>query len=271
VTPEDVTKLPVALESSRAGHVGVADCDCNSDPKSLSWVERFRAPKDLILRPTTHMAEKPLFAEKLTSAPARTAIAAGAAREKAVALRARMQDSVSLVVNVVSSAVMEAVSKDLREIYDAFDELLRALGRQIALANDSLQEVKSRAYTELTARNSHAKESAKKLKEIGEHVIGRAASGVAKHARDVFDHARNSAKLVQEKAAKIRSARHERRKSRVTEKKKGKSQAAWAETERKRSKRRSERKPDRKDSKDSKCRGRACVEEVLRSVIDVAV
>ncbi|KAH8118018.1 hypothetical protein DFH11DRAFT_872578 [Phellopilus nigrolimitatus] len=181
--PSDITrKEDLAAAGTLTASMGSSSaCDCQS--KSSLWADRFNFAlggykrKDVMVRPasTVHVVEKApsSLTALLTGAPERRVIGIDrkALRDgdKSLSLRV-VHDSLALV-STMGKALMEVAGKDLQVLYEALDELLQALNRQVQSAKGGFLVAKSRAQSELSYRNMRARANAKRLRSAGERLF----------------------------------------------------------------------------------------------------
>ncbi len=104
----------------------------------------------------------------------------------------------------VGKALLEVVSNDLRTLFDACDELLIAVARQVDLIRSGAKQTQTRIKDEISSRNKRAAMNAKKMKEKGKRWLQRE---LLEPAKSVVDRTIEGAKQVHGDAVKSREKR----------------------------------------------------------------
>lgn len=164
--PVEVGSISVAPSPSGA-------CGGTGEGKPVTWSEKTKSTKDVILRPSTALSN-PLPPK---SPPTHTPSVGGNIGKvtplpvdksaPVTSLSLKVADSLSEVVDATMKALEEVVGRDLKELMAALDDLMRAIGRQATLI---VADSKSRAQIlreRLHHRNERAKEKARELKQMG--------------------------------------------------------------------------------------------------------
>ncbi len=130
-------------------------CNCHSS-------DRTKLSTDIISMPAT--------ASLLPQAPSQLS----KSTESLSSLSIRAVDSLSQIVDVTMKALIDTVSRDLRELMDALDDLSRAIMRQTGHIVDASRTT-SRTMRELIQyRHERAKGRAAELKKLGGGFVSRA-------------------------------------------------------------------------------------------------
>lgn len=189
------THSPALRSESSAATLTPGDC--------RTWSDRLKLSKDLVLRPasTVHIFDNNLSHGKMMSKVSPPSVVPqGSEPQNGRALGTRALNSLSL--KLTANALVEVVSKDLRVLYDAIDELLRAVGRQIEVLKNDWHAVRDRIRGLLTHRNRRAKENARKLRDSGGQFITSTGARLTRNARGMMEHARQRAKSVRKHSLK---------------------------------------------------------------------
>ena len=157
--PQSDAKSPSTLSSSR----------------TKLWAKKLNLglynPTDMIVRPAAvvDVANKPksLLPYRKSKKLIEKSVPKISEDVKAVGLRA-VHTSLSLISDV-GKALMQVASKDVLVLYEAIDELLRAIGRQIDSAKAETKE--SRSSDSSLSRNARAKHNARRLRQMGEKMF----------------------------------------------------------------------------------------------------
>ncbi|EJD06574.1 uncharacterized protein FOMMEDRAFT_138485 [Fomitiporia mediterranea MF3/22] len=190
--------------------------------KAQSWANKLNLgigeyiPRDLIVWPVNVIGKgskestsSQIHAGKVTErCPSGNCI-------KSLSLRA-VHNSLA-VVSSTRKALKKAAGRDMTVVYEAIDELLNALGRQINSAKAEMKDAKSVALSSFSFRNMRAKENAKRLRQAGEHFIKAAGERLRNKGEEVMNMAsqvRESAKAIRQDAINSRQSRRMRRKER---------------------------------------------------------
>lgn len=241
---EDRDRPVTAVASTSSDSGSLMDCNCHS--KCHSWSNTLsksligRTPKDFITRQSNVI--RPLlkvpssFATLLSSEGTDKRMTFSPHRDIRLAKNTMkgidkalstwiMRDPVGLISNV-GKAIMEVVGQDMKVLYDAIDELLRALGRQLQVAKADLQIVKDRFRNELIYRNERVKAKAKMIRSAGERFV-KAATERLRNGKEeavrMAEQARDTARRMKGDAAKSRNSRRQKReRARKTKKKESK-------------------------------------------------
>lgn len=140
-------------------------CQSSSRP----WLSRPNMSRDVAVRPasTVHIPEKPARALQVIASTTGTSASMRHTdtQEKDQSISTIIQVALSTVFN--TNALIEVVSKDLRAIFEAIDELLFALGRQIDIAKNQILVKTNFVQSVFGSRNDHARHNAKQLWDAG--------------------------------------------------------------------------------------------------------
>ncbi|KAJ6531770.1 hypothetical protein B0H19DRAFT_1188471 [Mycena capillaripes] len=173
--PVEVGSISVAPSPSgaRGGTIGSPVGEC----KLMTWSEKAKSTKDVILRPSTALSKPP----PPKSPPTHTPSVSGNIGKVSplpvdkstpvTSLSLKVVDSLSEVVDATMKALEEVVGRDLKELMTALDDLMRAIGRQTTMI---VADTKSRAQIlreRLNYRNERAKGKARELKQMGEQFV----------------------------------------------------------------------------------------------------
>ena len=148
-----------------------------SNSRARLWAKKLNLglynPTDVIVRPAAGVdvvSDKPksLLPSRKSKALVEKAVPKLSEEVKAVGLRA-VHNSLSLISNA-GKALMQVAGRDVLALYEAIDELLRAIGRQIDSAKAESQKSRSSADDSLT-RNARAKQNARRLRQMGEKMF----------------------------------------------------------------------------------------------------
>ncbi|KAJ7603791.1 hypothetical protein DFH06DRAFT_1256108, partial [Mycena polygramma] len=206
----DLAAPSTSSGACRSGTTGSPVGEC----KQMTWPEKGKSTKDVILRPSTALST-----HRLPSTVHTPSVGGNMGKVSALpidksapvtSLSLKLVDSLSEVVDSTMKALEEVVGRDFKELMGALDDLMRAIGRQAAMiATDS----KSRAQI-LRERESG------ELKEMGEQFVSRAGerlkarAEIAKtraHSRD-----RKRERRVGSLFAKLKERRDNRKQRVVT-------------------------------------------------------
>ncbi|THH09162.1 hypothetical protein EW145_g2213 [Phellinidium pouzarii] len=229
VVADAVKESGDVISSTMSTTSSFSACNCHPSPSSSSWGDRITfgmsgyKAKDLIIRPTAALRvfrkERFLLSSLLAASPVEHKDSRlikddtkDKGKGKAVSMRA-VDDSLALISSM-SKALVRVAGKDLHQVYEAIDELLGALSRQMEGAKAGMKAVKSLARGELMFRNARAKESAKNIRRAGERLFkaaGECMRSGTEEAAKIVSNAREGARKVQEEAVKSRLARRTRR------------------------------------------------------------
>jgi len=163
-----------------AGITKSSECEC----KLMTWSERVKSSKDLILRPGPSVVSVDI--------PLKTRIRIASAAGKIVGMRGesssslsiKLVDSLSEIAYTTMKALVEVVRDDLEELMEALDELMRAIGHQTSALVEQSKGTAQVLREHLRYRNNKARGKARELKEMGgqlvslagEHLRGRACT-----------------------------------------------------------------------------------------------
>ncbi|KAJ7475826.1 hypothetical protein FB451DRAFT_1244902 [Mycena latifolia] len=151
--------------------------------KLMTWSEKTKSTKDVILRPPTALSNPPTAKAPPTHTPS-VGGNAGAGKMAALpihesaqvtALSLKLVDSLSEIADTTMKALEEVVPHDLKELIAALDNLMRAIGRQTTMI---IADSKSRAQIlreRLQYRNERAKGKARELRQRGEQIVSLAS------------------------------------------------------------------------------------------------
>jgi len=133
--------------------------------------------KDVILRPQTALSNPvslkmpPTFTPTVNGNSVKVAPIPVDDSVSVTSLSLKLVDSLSEVVDATLKALESVVPLDMLELMAAFDELIRAIGRQ---TSSMLADSKSQARIlreRLRSHNERAKERAQQVKEMGEQLL----------------------------------------------------------------------------------------------------
>lgn len=144
--------------------------------KLMTWSEKTKSTKDIIVRPPTALSNPQLAKAPPTHTPSVggtvVKVSALPVEESAVtSLSLKFTDSLSEIAEMTMKALEEVVAREFRELKNALDALMRAIGRQTTML---VEESKSRAQIlreRLQYRNERAKGKARELKQMGEQFV----------------------------------------------------------------------------------------------------
>lgn len=166
-SPIAVTVSASAVDAATTTTITTTPCDC----QSVSWTDRMKMSKDLIIAPAT--------ASLLSHAPSQLS----KTTDTISSLSIRAVDSLSRIMDVTVKALLDSVSRDLRELMEALDDLSRSIGRQ----TDSLigaSQSASRSMRELIQyRHQRAKGRALELKQWGGRFVSIAGDALIGRTR----------------------------------------------------------------------------------------
>lgn len=157
--PQSESKIPSTLSSSR----------------TKLWAKKLNLglynPTDMIVRPAAvvDVVNKPssLLPYRRPQKATEKTILSTSEEVKAVGLRA-VHTSLALISDV-GKALMQDASKEILVLYEAIDELLRAIKRQIDGAK--ADTMRSRSLNTVLSRNARAKHNARLLRRMGEKMF----------------------------------------------------------------------------------------------------
>ncbi|KAJ7760301.1 hypothetical protein DFH07DRAFT_1022084 [Mycena maculata] len=118
------------------------------DRKPMAWTEKAKSTKDIIVRPPTALSIPPAAEAPATHTPsvsgsmAKVAALPVAESAPVTSLSLKIGDSLSEIADIAMKGLEEVVAHDFRELKNALDALMRAIGRQTTMI---LEESKSRA------------------------------------------------------------------------------------------------------------------------------
>ncbi|KAJ7104180.1 hypothetical protein B0H15DRAFT_808865 [Mycena belliarum] len=153
--------------------------------KLMTWSERTKSTKDVILRPPTSLSNAPTAKAPPTHTPSLGG-SGGASRMTALPIHESAHAtslslklpgllSLSEVADVTMKALEEIVPRDVKDLVMALDNLMQAIGRQTTRI---LADSKSRARmlrARLQYRNERAKGKARDLRQRGEQIVSLAS------------------------------------------------------------------------------------------------
>ncbi|KAJ7494710.1 hypothetical protein B0H11DRAFT_2003080 [Mycena galericulata] len=144
--------------------------------KLRTWSGKAKTTKDIIVRPPTALSNPPSVKALPTDTPSVggtvVKVSARPVEESAVtSLSLKLSDSLSEIAETMIKAVEEVVARDFKELKNALDALMRAIGRQTTMI---VEDSKSRAQVlreRLQYRNDRARDKARELKQMGEQFV----------------------------------------------------------------------------------------------------
>ncbi|KAJ6505982.1 hypothetical protein DFH09DRAFT_285674 [Mycena vulgaris] len=149
--------------------------------KPMTWSERAKSTKDVIIRPPTALSNPQMVKAPPTHTPSVgesvgkvTALPVDESAQ-VTSLSLKFVDSLSEVADIAMKALEEVVARDFKELMSALDDLMRAVGRQTSMI---VADSKNRAQIlreRLQYRNERAKGKARELKQRGEHIVSLAS------------------------------------------------------------------------------------------------
>lgn len=153
---------------------------CPYASKGLSWPERLM--KDVMVKPVGNLNiidDQRVLKSLTESTPSTTGSFDGNADiAKQTSLSLRVHDTLSVIPG--GKAIMEVVNNELRDVNDALNQLLIAVGRQVDRVRAEAKEKKRRALKMLWLRNKRASRNAKKLHRAGRRILARLLQAKAK-------------------------------------------------------------------------------------------
>ncbi|KAJ7707734.1 hypothetical protein B0H17DRAFT_1033760 [Mycena rosella] len=170
-----ISVAPSPSGACKSGTTGSPVGEC----KLMTWSERTKSTKDVIVRPPTALSNPQTAKSPPTHTPS-----VGGNTEKALPIRDSMPvtalslkvvDSLSQVADATLKALEEVVPLEFKELMAALDSLMRAVGRQTTMI---IADSKSRAQIlreRLQYRNERAKGKARELKQRGEQLVSLAS------------------------------------------------------------------------------------------------
>ena len=137
---------------------------------SMTWADRVKSGKDLILRPSPPSLDVDVRSKALQIVVP--------AQKKAEAIRTSLRHKLSNSISEVfpTEALVAVINRDLQEIMDALDELARAIDHTVELIKERSKDTAHVLRELLQARHERAQERARKLKDLGERVASRAGA-----------------------------------------------------------------------------------------------
>ena len=200
-----------------------APSECSCGCGLITWPDKFKEATDVALRSTPSM---PSVGGSTFQKDGALAFGAPAAADKGKGKARAAEDSLYALSTRLAGALTEYLDmrtifaqtgQDLQELFDALDDLARAVERQAgsayAQSKSTLEVVRERIRT----RHERARSRAKELREVGERLFssvseqmrGRVATA-KENARGVRDNVR----LLREEGRARRQGRSERRRER---------------------------------------------------------
>lgn len=173
---------------------GSCSSNCHS---TRSWMDKLNLslgeyiPKDLIIRPVDTLG---FVARKCSSyqRPPRSRPNTKPSGPPVKSLSFRSVQNSLAVVSSKCKVVKEKAGKDISVLFEAIDELLHTLSRQIDSAKDEIKNAKDVAQSSFSLRNARAKGNAQRIRRAGEHLIQAAGN----HLRSKGEEAVNVARKV---------------------------------------------------------------------------
>jgi hypothetical protein len=162
--------------------------------KAMSWSERVKSSKDLILTGQSSQSSE----SRSKKASSLTASKGTIVRdnEPPSSLSIRLVDSLSQILDV--KALTEVVRHDMNELSDALDELMIAIGKQTAAIMQESQGSGKILRERLQQRHSKAKARARQLKDMGGQLGGQLMSYVGSEIKSKADQAKSKAREMAE-------------------------------------------------------------------------
>jgi len=160
--------------------------------KAMSLSERVKSSKDLILTGQSSQSSE----SRSKKASSLTASKGTMAKEPPSSLSIRLVDSLSQILDV--NALAEVVRHDMKELSDALDELMIAIGKQTAAIMQESQGSGKILRERLQQRHSKAKARARQLKDMGGQLGGQLMSYVGNEIRSRADQAKSKAREMAE-------------------------------------------------------------------------
>lgn len=164
------------------------------DGKLMTWSEKVKSSKDLILpgSPSFSFEAKSKKALSLI-VPKNTIVPTGATPS---ALSVRLVDSLSQTFNV--KALSEVVRHDMKELSDAIDQLMIAIGKQTTAIMKESQGISKLLRERLEQRHGKAKARARRMKDMGGQLGGQILSYVGHGIKSRGDGAKGKARGIVE-------------------------------------------------------------------------
>ena len=190
-----VAEVPPAVNSPAAVKPSegqdAQDCACHT--KQSSWAAGLKETTELLVRaipavpmkvpealvpmvitksPKSLMVPEPKASSSSSSSKDEGSSSAGAGSSGSSSVSTQVYELLDMAVNV-GKALLEVVSTDLRTLFDACDELLIAVARQVDLIRSQADKAQTRLKDEFVSRNKRASKNAKMIKEKGKEWLQR--------------------------------------------------------------------------------------------------
>ncbi|KDQ59272.1 hypothetical protein JAAARDRAFT_33996 [Jaapia argillacea MUCL 33604] len=173
----EFTKRQIIRRSPSESNVGASTSSAGYDcPHAVSLVEANKASTDVVVRPTpsSPSVTPDIYAKSLSLFTTSVSSSASNGKGKApmtadesyaYALSTRIVGSLSEIFDI--KALVQVVHKDVKELVDALDELMQAIGRQAVIIIDQSKSTAKTLRQRLEERNNRAHERARQLRDIG--------------------------------------------------------------------------------------------------------
>ncbi|KAF9043660.1 hypothetical protein BDP27DRAFT_1305250 [Rhodocollybia butyracea] len=146
-----------ALPSSKPGNRNAGPIT-QLEETFLTWSERMRVSKDVMVRPSTTVAQASPSMDPIASTP--TTVYGSSS-----AVAVRLVDSVSEIVLTSVKALVEVLQHDMNDLVLALDELMLAIQRSANAVTGQSKSVAQAVREQFEYRNAKAKGKARQLKE----------------------------------------------------------------------------------------------------------
>ncbi|KAJ8515675.1 hypothetical protein ONZ45_g6961 [Pleurotus djamor] len=151
------------------------------------------APRDVIVRPSSSISPVPGPSQPQVSSVA-TKLVTSTASSSPTALSIRLADSLAQIYGDAAKAVVQMVSQDVKELMEALDALLQAIGTQTTVVVEKSKGKAKDLKRTLKYRNERAKKRARDLKDMGDKFMMHAGE----HLKDRATQAKKTARKLKD-------------------------------------------------------------------------
>lgn len=167
----------------------VKEPECG-DGKLMTWSERVKSSKDLILPGSSSLSFEARSKKALSLIVPKSTVISTEAPPSALSIR--LVDSLSQIFDV--KALSEVVRHDTKELFDAVDQLVIIIGKQTSAIMEESKGTSKVLRERLEQRHGKAKARARHLKDMGGQLGGQLLSYVGNEIKSRADQAKRKAR-----------------------------------------------------------------------------